>query len=83
MLFLSKSHKYQTSIGTIKQGTFVNIDYAADFYSGNFVAELPLNREKITDLVPTKYQIYETSNELILISKIATKFGNIKKKHTI
>ena len=47
------------------------------------MAELPLNREKITDLVPTKYQIYETSNELILISKIATKFGNIKKTYNL
>lgn len=78
-----KSHKYKPCIGTIKQGTFVNIDYAADFYSGNFVAELPMNREKITDLVPTKYQIYENSNELILVSKVATKFGSIKKTYIL
>lgn len=74
-----KKHKFSPCIGTIKQGAFENIDYAADFYSGNFVAELPLSREKITDLNPSSYKIYEDDGQLVLIAKIDTKYGVFKK----
>lgn len=66
-------------IGTLPHGYFDDIHYAADYYTGHFVLEIPA-QHKITDLVPVEAH-WEISNGMLAISaEIKTPFGTVLKQ---
>lgn len=74
------SNNFNPIIGTIKQGYFDNISYSADFYSANFVADLPLERTKISDLSPSDPYLRLDKNVIKISSKINSPYGEIRKE---
>lgn len=69
-------------VGTTRHGDIQNIDWNADFYTGELVAELP-GEPKITDLAEVKSEISKTSSGYYISAVIPTKLGDIYKKIAI
>lgn len=74
------SHKMLPYIGTIPIGHFKSIYLGADYYSGNLLIELPMQRMRITDLNTIKPKFFICNNGKINIQTIIkTEIGDIKK----
>jgi len=74
------SHGMEPCIGTLAHGYFSSIKFAADYYSGGVVIELPLERKRITDLeevVP--YFSVNNNNDIEVHVTISTIMGDIYK----
>jgi hypothetical protein len=69
-------------IGTTRHGEIENIDWNADFYTGELVVELP-GEPKITDLVEGDPKIEKTPTGYVITVEIASKLGSIQKKISI
>jgi hypothetical protein len=73
-----KSHNMEACIGTLAHGHFSNITLGADFFSGVAVIELPLLRQRITDLERVQPKILlKKSGSLLVVAEIKSKFGII------
>tara|TARA_B100001540_G_C15816499_1_gene647806 strand:+ start:1159 stop:3141 length:1983 start_codon:yes stop_codon:yes gene_type:complete len=74
------SHDMEPCIGTLPHGHFSCISLGADFYSGGLIAELPIQRIKVTDLEQVKPKIAINNNgDIEIYAEINTKIGNIQK----
>jgi hypothetical protein len=69
-------------VGTTRHGEVENIDWNADFYTGELVIELP-GEPKITDLVEVNPKIIKTLRGCDITTEIASKLGSIQKKISI
>jgi hypothetical protein len=65
-------------IGTIRHGELHHIEWNADFYSGEFVVDLP-GEHKITDLERVAPVITKNDKGLVITAIIQTKLGPINK----
>ena len=65
-------------LGTLPHGYFEDIDWAADFYTGHTVLDLPA-RERITDLEKTRPRIRVFSDRIEVLGQIETPLGSIPK----
>ena len=65
-------------IGTIRHGELHHIEWNADFYSGEFVVDLP-GKHKITDLERVAPVITSSDLGLVITALIQTKLGPITK----
>ena len=74
------SHGMQPCIGTLPHGHFECISLGADFYSGGFIAELPIQRKRITDLerVDPRFSVNK-DGDLEIGCQITTSIGHIYK----
>jgi hypothetical protein len=64
--------------GTISHGDLHHIDWNADFYSGEFVVDLP-GLHKVTDLEKVKPEIYFNEDCLVISATIETRLGALVK----
>jgi hypothetical protein len=64
--------------GTISHGDLHHIDWNADFYSGEFVVDLP-GLHKVTDLEKVKPEIYFNEDCLVISATIETRLGALAK----
>ena len=74
-----KSQNYDKVIGTLNQGHFDSIKYGVDYYSGGILVEMPLLREKNTDLDFVIPNVINLNNDLVLEATITNKNFTIKK----
>lgn len=74
------SHEMKPCIGTLPHGHFKSISLGADYYSGSTVVELPLKRQRVTDLekVDPKFRLNGNGN-IEIFAEINTNFGSIIK----
>ena len=68
-----KSQNYDKAIGTLNQGHFDSIKYGVDYYSGGILVEMPLLREKNTDLNFVIPDVVHLNNDLLLEATIVNK----------
>lgn len=75
-----RSHDMKSCIGTLSHGYFESISYGADFYSGNSIIEMPLERTRVTDLekVTPKFLVHPDGS-LEIFAEINTFHGIIAK----
>ncbi|MFO1187081.1 MAG: glycoside hydrolase family 57 [Alphaproteobacteria bacterium] len=64
--------------GTVPHGTFDDLTYAFDWYSGTLIAEL-IGRPKITDLLPVLPDIAVKGDRIVLRASLATPLGTLEK----
>jgi len=74
-----KSQNYDKVIGTLNQGHFDSIKYGVDYYSGGILVEMPLLREKNTDLDFVIPDVINSNNDVLLEATITNKNFTIKK----
>jgi len=74
-----KSQDFNPVIGTIDQGHFSSIHYAADYYSGGVLVEIPGKRKRITDLEWINPIIEENESQLIITAAIPMETGSLRK----
>ena len=65
-------------IGTLHQGSYQDIRWSADFYSGFLVYEAPA-QQKLTDLNEVEPEINESNGKLQLSCHMSTPLGPLKK----
>ena len=75
-----KSNNFEPILGTIKQGYFDDNKFSADFYSNNFVADLPIDRIKLNDLLPSKPFFRLEKNILKVSTTVDSHYGEIRKE---
>lgn len=74
------SHNMEACIGTLDHGYFSDISLGADFYSGGFIAELPLERSRVTDLEKIEPEfLLKKDGSIQIRAKINTNLGRITK----
>lgn len=61
-----KDHGFIPICGTLSQGHFDHIGYSADFYSNHVVMELFRDRERVTDLNPSTFDIYQEDEDIVI-----------------
>jgi len=66
-------------LGTIPHGAFDEIDWAADFYSGHLVVEVPA-RGKVTDLERVAATVCERADHVEVAATIATSLGGLPER---
>ncbi len=71
--------KSKNIFGTIRHGTFQDINWSADFYSGNLNFQSP-GKAQVTDMEEIVPEIIIDNNKIILKSEIHTSRGLIKKE---
>lgn len=74
-----KSQNYEKVIGTLNQGYFSSIKHGVDYYSGGILVEMPLSREKNTDLDWVIPEVNELKDHLLIEAKITNRNFTIKK----
>jgi len=74
-----KSQNFIPVIGTIDQGHFSSIQYAADYYTGGVLVEIPGKRKRITDLEWINPIIEENESQLIITADIPMETGSLRK----
>jgi hypothetical protein len=65
-------------VGTLPHGHFDDIDWAADFYSGHTVVELPA-RHKVTDLAPVEPVLERLADRVVVRAEVPTTLGALPK----
>ena len=68
--------------GTLPHGRFPDIRWAADFYSGHLVLEVP-GRPKLTDLTRGSERVEQTNSGLDIFTVLETPRGRIEKRWRI
>jgi hypothetical protein len=76
------AHDGQALVGTLPHGTFDHIDWAADFYTGHVVAELPA-RGRVTDLEPCEPEVTERDGLLVAAASVPTSLGELPERVTL
>ncbi len=66
-------------IGTLAHGHFDDIDWAADFYSGHTVLELP-GEKRITDLEQVDPEVEELAHCVVVRTSVPTALGPLPKE---
>ncbi len=66
-------------LGTLALGHFESIDWAADFYSGHAVLEIPA-RLRITDLEPVEPRLDRHADAIDVIGEVRTSLGILEKR---
>jgi len=69
-------------LGTVPHGAFDDIDWAADFYSGHLVADIPARR-RVTDLVPVEPAVRTAPDRVTLDARLVTPLGPVEKRVTL
>lgn len=69
-------------LGTVPHGGYDDIDWAADFYSGHLVVDVPAHR-RITDLGPVEPEIDSRPGRVTLTASVPTPFGPVTKRLTL
>ncbi|WP_299807259.1 glycoside hydrolase [uncultured Shewanella sp.] len=72
-------HNFKPIIGTLAHGYFDHISYAADFYSNHLVIERYSERDRVTDLSRTQFNVTHTSTGLLISAEITTPQGKLTK----
>ena len=80
--FIKKEISFESIFGTISHGTFCDINFSADFYSGNFNFQSP-GKPQVTDLNIVEPEIFKENNLIYLKSKIKTPNGYLRKEWII
>ena len=80
--FIKKGISFKSLFGTISHGTFSDINFSADFYSGNFNFQSP-GKPQVTDLDIVEPEIYRKDYLLILKVDIKTFNGILRKEWII
>jgi len=65
-------------IGTLPHGTFDDIHWAADFYSGHLVAEVPAHL-RVTDLSRVQPRVTEREDHIEIGATVETEIGALEK----
>lgn len=66
-------------IGTLPHGYFEDIDWAADFYSGHTVLEIPAQK-RVTDLERVRPQVERRGDRVFVWGEVATALGALGKR---
>jgi len=66
-------------LGTLPHGTFDDIRFAADFYSGHTVLDVP-GKKRITDLEACEPEIEVREDALVVSAQVPTALGALKKR---
>ena len=69
-------------IGTLPHGHFDDIDWAADFYSGHTVLEMPATR-RVTDLERVEPTIERLADRIVVAARVPTPLGPLPKRVTV
>ena len=77
--YLKSGINSKSIFGTIKHGTFDDINWSADFYSGNLNFQSP-GKPQVTDMEVISPEIIKGNNKIILKSEVKTNKGLIKKE---
>ena len=80
--FVKSDINTNSIFGTIKHGTFNDINYSADFYSGNLNFQSP-GKPQVTDMEYVSPEIICSDKKIILKANINTSNGIITKEWTI
>ena len=75
-------NKMGSLIGTLPHGALDDIDWAADFYSGHLVVDVPAGR-RVTDLVPVEPEVCTGPGWARVKAHLATPLGPITKHVTL
>ena len=79
---LKEPHMDVPVICTLPLGYYNDIQYAADFYSGHFILEIP-NMHKVTDLNSVDCFISVDNNQVSIMSVQESPFGPVEKIWTV
>lgn len=71
---------YRPLLGTIPQGYFDSIEYAADFYSGGVIAEVPATRTRYTDLERVSAQACLRGEHIWIRTQLPFAGGTLEKR---
>jgi hypothetical protein len=66
-------------LGTLSQGTFDDIRFAADFYSGHSVLDIP-GQKRITDLVAVEPEVHVGPDAIEVRASVSTPLGTLTKR---
>jgi len=66
-------------VGTLPHGYFDDIDWAADFYSGNTVIEMPAER-RVTDLERVEPRVERHPDRVEVVARVETALGTLVKR---
>jgi hypothetical protein len=69
-------------LGTLPHGHFDDIDWAADFYSGHTVLEMPAMR-RVTDLARVEPVLEREDDRIIVSAEIPTPLGGLPERVTV
>ncbi|WP_019530913.1 hypothetical protein [Dasania marina] len=83
LVSLSFSEAEQPVLGTLEHGHFSRIELGADFYSNHLVVELPTQRQRVTDLQPVQFCLYQQANSLWLEMNLTTALGPLVKCYQV
>lgn len=78
-----KKHEFKPVCGTITQGYFDHILYGADFYSNHMVMERYRERDRVTDLCKTKFEVYSNNEETVISCFLPSVNGGLTKWYKI
>ena len=73
------SHDFDPCIGSLPHGYFSDIRLGADYYSGGIIAELPMERKRLTDLSWSEPVISYDQSQLVVCCTLETSHGTVKK----
>lgn len=76
--FVALQISEESLIGTVHHGTFSDIDYSADFFSGHLQAEVAL-KHKVTDLNSVEPTVTLLNDQLLVSANIKTPVGTVEK----
>ena len=69
-------------LGTLPHGSFAEIDWSADFYSGHTVMEVPA-RPRVTDLEATEPWVERRPDRVRVRATVATELGPLAKQYDV
>ncbi len=69
-------------LGTLPHGHFDDIDWAADFYSGHTVVEMPARR-RVADLERVEPVVERAGDRIVVSTEVATALGPLPKTVTL
>lgn len=78
-----KQHDFEPVCGTLKQGYFDHILYGADFYSNHLVMERFRERDRVTDLNKTPFELRQLDDSLVISCDMPGVQGGLVKWYEI